>query len=75
MPSPAASSRSTSQTYPSTLTATKSPASWAPCKDATLLNKVAPGDRIKAEIVRGNDGAYLENIIVADNPPSKGPAK
>jgi protein SCO1/2 len=44
-------------------------------KDATLLNKVAPGDRIKAEIVRGNDGAYLENIIVADNPPSKGPAK
>jgi Cu/Ag efflux protein CusF len=42
-----------------------------PVKDATLLDKVAPGNQIKAEIVMGNDGAYLENIIVVNSPPAK----
>ncbi len=34
-------------------------------KDASVLDKVAPGDQIKAEIVVGDQGAYLENVIVA----------
>jgi Cu/Ag efflux protein CusF len=44
-------------------------------KDATLLDKVAPGTRIKAVIVMANEGAYLENIVTADDPPAKGLAK
>jgi Cu/Ag efflux protein CusF len=42
-----------------------------PVKDATLLDKVAPGNKIRAEIVMADEGAYLENIVVADNAPSK----
>jgi len=45
-----------------------------PVKDAILLTKVAPGNKIKAEIVMGGDGAYLENIVV-DNTPARVPAK
>ena len=33
-------------------------------KDPKIIDKVAPGDQIKAEIVVGNDGAYLENISI-----------
>jgi len=32
-------------------------------KDVGELEKLSPGDQIKAEIVMGNDGAYLENIM------------
>ncbi len=32
-------------------------------KDASVLEKSSPGDQIKADIVVGNDGAYLENIV------------
>jgi protein SCO1 len=32
-------------------------------KDASILDKVAPGDQIKAEIVVGDEGAYLENVV------------
>jgi Cu/Ag efflux protein CusF len=38
-------------------------------KDASLLDKVAPGNQIKAEIVVGNKGAYLENIVIAPRTP------
>jgi protein SCO1 len=31
-------------------------------KDAAALDKLSPGDQIKAEIVLGKEGAYLENI-------------
>lgn len=34
-------------------------------KDASILDKVTPGDRIKADIVVGEQGAYLENVMVA----------
>lgn len=33
-------------------------------KDPRILEKVSPGDQIKAEIVVGNDGAHLENVRV-----------
>ncbi|MGA9966438.1 MAG: copper-binding protein [Terriglobales bacterium] len=33
-------------------------------KDAGVLDKLSPGDQIKAEIVVGNEGAYLENIVL-----------
>jgi protein SCO1/2 len=46
-----------------------------PVKDSTLLDKVTSGNGIKAEIVMASEGAYLENIVTADNPPAKGPAK
>jgi protein SCO1/2 len=36
-----------------------------PVKDASILRRVSPGDQIKAEILVGNDGAYLENVVVA----------
>jgi len=36
-----------------------------PVKDTSILGKVSPGDQIKAEIVVGGDGAYLENLAVA----------
>lgn len=32
-------------------------------KDAGVFDKLSPGDQIKAEIVMGNDGAYLENVV------------
>jgi protein SCO1 len=35
-----------------------------PVKDASLLDKIAPGNQIKGEIVVAPDGAYLENIAV-----------
>jgi protein SCO1 len=43
-------------------------------KDADVLAKASAGDQIKAEIVVGNDGAYLENIVFTretPSPPSK----
>jgi protein SCO1/2 len=42
-----------------------------PIKDTSILDKVSPGDQIKAEIVVGNEGAYLENIVVATKAPSQ----
>jgi protein SCO1 len=42
-------------------------------RDASTLDKLASGDQIKAEIVMGNDGAYLENIVLAKKPPSPTP--
>jgi protein SCO1/2 len=44
-------------------------------KDAGVLEKLSPGDQIKAEIVMGNDGAYLENIAPAQKAPSAKPTK
>jgi protein SCO1/2 len=44
-------------------------------KDSSVLDKVAPGDRIKAEIAVGNDGAYLENIELAQKTPPPNPTK
>jgi len=42
-------------------------------KDLSILDKVSPGDKIKAEIVVGGDGAYLENVTVTarQQKPSK----
>ena len=31
-------------------------------KDTGILNRAAPGDQIKADIVMGSDGAYLQNV-------------
>jgi protein SCO1/2 len=42
-------------------------------KDTGVLDKVAPGNQIKAEIVVGNDGAYLENISLVQKAPSVNP--
>lgn len=44
-------------------------------KDSSILDKLAPGDQIKAEIVMGNDGAYLENIALVQKAPSPNPTK
>jgi protein SCO1/2 len=44
-------------------------------KDAGALEKLSPGDQIKAEIVLGNEGAYLENISLAQKAPSPNPTK
>ena len=44
-------------------------------KDASALDKLSPGDEIKAEIVVGNDEAYLENIVVVKKAPSSKPTK
>jgi protein SCO1 len=44
-------------------------------KDAGALDKLSPGDQIKAEIVLGNDEAYLENIVVVKKAPSTKPTK
>ena len=44
-------------------------------KDTGVLAKASAGDQIKAEIVVGNDGAYLENIVIAREAPSPKPAK
>jgi protein SCO1/2 len=43
-------------------------------KDASVLDKLSPGDQIKAEIVMGNDGAYLENVVPAQKASSPKPA-
>jgi protein SCO1 len=42
-------------------------------KDAGVLDKLSPGDQIKAEIVMGSDGAYLENIVPAQKDSSPKP--
>jgi protein SCO1/2 len=42
-----------------------------PVKDTSILDKVSPGDLIKAEIVVGNDSAYLENIVATKAPAPK----
>jgi protein SCO1/2 len=44
-------------------------------RDAGVLDKLSPGDHIKAEIVMGNDGAYLENIAPAHQAQPAGPRK
>ena len=44
-------------------------------KDATALDKLSPRDRIKAEIVVGNEGAYLENIGLTQKAPTSNPTK
>jgi protein SCO1/2 len=46
-----------------------------PVKDVAALDKLSPGDQIKAEIVLGNEGAYLENISLAQKAPSPNPTK
>lgn len=35
-----------------------------PVKDANLLNDLAPGDQITAQVVVSNDSVWLENIVV-----------
>jgi Cu/Ag efflux protein CusF len=42
-------------------------------KDAAALEQLSPGDRIKAEIVVGNEGANLENISLTQKAPSPNP--
>lgn len=44
-------------------------------KDPSVLEKLSPGEQIKAEIVMGEDGAYLENIVPAQKAPSPKPTK
>jgi protein SCO1/2 len=44
-------------------------------KDASILDKLSPGDQIKAEIVMGNDGAYLENVVRIQKTLSPQPIK
>jgi protein SCO1 len=44
-------------------------------RDTSILDKLAPGDQIKAEIVVGNDGAYLENIVVVQKASAPNPTK
>jgi Cu/Ag efflux protein CusF len=44
-------------------------------KDASVLDKLSPGDQIKAEIVVANDGAYLENVVLAQKAAAPNPAK
>lgn len=39
-------------------------------KDAGILDKLSPGDHIKAEIVAGSDGAYLENVVLTQKAAS-----
>lgn len=42
-------------------------------KDASLLDKLAPSDQIKAEIVMGDKGAYLENVTVVAKAAAQAP--
>jgi protein SCO1 len=44
-------------------------------KDRSVLDKLAPGDRIQAQIALRNDGAYLENIVLAQKTSPPNPAK
>ena len=44
-------------------------------KDAAALAKLSPGDRIKAEIVVGDEDAYLENIVVTARAAPRSPAE
>jgi protein SCO1/2 len=44
-------------------------------KDASLLDKVAPGDKITADIVVKNDDSWLENIrVVQPSTPAPKPS-
>ena len=38
-------------------------------KDSGILETVAPGDQIKAEIVIGDGGAHLENVVASKMSP------
>jgi protein SCO1 len=44
-------------------------------KDASVLDKLSPGDQIKGEIVVGNEGAYLENIALTQKAALPSPTK
>jgi protein SCO1/2 len=44
-------------------------------KDASLLDKLTPEDQIKAEIVVGDKGAYLENVTVVAKTAAQAPNK
>lgn len=44
-------------------------------QDASALDKLSPGDQIKAEIVVGNEGAYLDNIALIQKAASPKPTK
>jgi protein SCO1/2 len=44
-------------------------------KDAGVLDKLSQGDQIKAEIVVANDGAYLENVMLAKKGVAPNPTK
>ena len=44
-------------------------------KDVSVLEKLSPGEQIEAEIVMGNDGVYLENILPAEKASSPKPTK
>ncbi|MBV9573954.1 MAG: copper-binding protein [Acidobacteriales bacterium] len=44
-------------------------------KDAKLLDKIAAGDQIKADIVSENENAYLQNIVVTGKGPAPKPGK
>jgi protein SCO1/2 len=44
-------------------------------KDAGVLDKLSQGDQIKAEIVVANDGAYLENVVLAKKGVAPNPTK
>jgi protein SCO1/2 len=59
-------------TIPGFMAAMKMP---YPVKDTSILEKVSSGDQIKGEIVIGNEGAYLENVVVTTKAPSQIPTK
>jgi len=42
-------------------------------RDVSALEKLSPGDQIKAEIVMATDGAYLENIARVQKAASPAP--
>jgi len=44
-----------------------------PVRDTKLLDPLAPGDEITADIVVDDSGAYLENIVVTKKGDGKGP--
>jgi len=44
-------------------------------KDETLLNKLVTGDQIKAEIVVGEGGVYLDNVTVTGKATPSSPSK
>lgn len=44
-------------------------------RDASLLDKLAPEDHIKAEIVVGDKSAYLENVTVVAKTATQAPNK
>jgi protein SCO1/2 len=44
-------------------------------RNASVLDKLYPGDQIKAEIVVANDGAYLENVVLTKKGAAPNPEK